>query len=162
MSDKFSISSIVDSVIKTANEVGNYETENIQIKREVEMKNGTVGDTKELVEDSLCCPRIRISSSGRALHLYPSLMGEYKLVKEMSELLLYKKTGQDMFLYKPSSDTPGKKYSWSVSHSHKLSWGYLEGRWDGTCPNMVDTWRVFDYNIQQWARDITMRVICSD
>ena len=80
-------------------------------------------------------------------------------MEEKSEVPVYKKTGQEMYLYKPS-ETPGKKYSWTVSHSPNMSWGYLEGGLNGDCPDMVPLWRVFDININRWTKDVTITVLC--
>ena len=110
-------------------------------------------------EEYFCCPNVKVSSSGRAGQLYPSLMGEYKVIEERSVVPVYKKTGEDMYLYKPS-DTPGKKYSWSVSHSPNISWGYLEGGLNGDCPDHVPLWRVFDINTRRWTKDVTISVLC--
>ena len=154
---------------KNSKESTNFQSENIEnisfikpsfIQTE-SIDNKTTKDSEIVDWNNICCKSIKISSSGRARHLYPSIMGDYRMVGKNKKTPIYIKTGDRIFLYKPERENRTLGYSWGVSHSPLARWGFIKSTLAGGCPDMGGGWRVYDRKMRRWAKDITMIVKCN-
>ena len=160
-----------DQVMKLKELVKNTElqvktvyTEQIENIEHAFLKNETVDvnniDDTEIVQwNEICCKSIKISSSGRTRHLYPFILGDYKITERKSNTPIYNK--QDLFLFKPARESSLHSYSWGVSRSPLARWGYIRSSLAGGCPDMGGRWKVYDGKMNRWAKDITLVVKCN-
>ena len=151
------VTEIMESVVQNAKEVDNLESEDIQ------SLDPSFNDIRKEDHGNFpwtCCKSVLLSSSGRARDLYSSLLGNYSQLDGPSEAPVFKKSDADMFLYKPKSQKPKTRYSWSVGHSPNLMWGYIESTADTACPDTVRVWMVYDRDIKRWAEDATLDIKC--
>ena len=149
---------------ENSKELTNYQSENIENIASIKhafLTTETAEDSEIVDWNNICCKSIKISSSGRARHLYPSIMGDYRMVGKKSKTPIYINTGDRIFLYKPERENRTLGYSWGVSHSPLARWGFIKSTLAGGCPDMGGGWRVYDRKMRRWAKDITMIVKCN-
>ena len=149
---------------ENSNELTNFQSEHIEDIASIKhsfITTDVTQDTEIVDWNNICCKSIKISSSGRARHLYPSIMGDFKMVGRSSKTPIYIKPGERIFLYKPERENHTLGYSWGVSHSPLARWGFIKSTLAGGCPDMGGGWRVYDRKMRRWAKDITMVIKCN-
>ena len=124
-------------------------------------RNPVENTTEEV--DIICCKIVTIVSQDKVAHVYPTILGDYRRTKIVSERPIYAKLGAPIrYLSQPQSDTHVLGYSWGVSQAPKAKWGYIRSSKAGPCPTLAGRWKVFDRHTKRWTEDSTLQIVCKD
>ena len=108
-----------------------------------------------------CCSQVMISSTGLTQDWYPDILGLYSLQPGPGPPV-YKMEVEDRarFLYRPRGGGKQRKFSWGVTNSPHLAWGWVKSFLPGKCPDLMKKWAAFDPVKKKMTADPTFRVSC--
>ena len=107
-----------------------------------------------------CCEIISISSQGKTKEMYPFILGEYKQNKENLNSFV-KIELPKLFLMQPETISNTWAYTWGVSRSTDVRWGYIRSARAKPCPTWAGSWMVYDRNLRAFVVDKTLQVACT-
>jgi len=139
------------------------DAETFATTRRTILKNRNKVETSREEVEVICCKIVSIVSQDKVAQVYPTILGDYRRTKIVSERPIYAKLGAPIrYLSQPQSDTHVLGYSWGVSQTPKAKWGYIRSSKAGPCPTLAGKWKVFDRDTKRWIEDSTLQIVCKD
>ena len=108
----------------------------------------------------VCCEILSIISQGKTKEMYPFILGEYKQNKENLNSFV-KIELPKLFLMQPETISNTWAYTWGVSRSTDVRWGYIRSARAKPCPTWAGSWMVYDRNLRAFVVDKTLQVACT-